>query len=146
MSPVSTVVWLVLGLALIGAELLTLDFILVMLGVAALVAGLAALLSAPFWLTALVFAGVSVLLLLLVRPVAKRHFEVKERLQGADLLPGRKAVVVNAVHAQGGQVRMDGELWAARPHVREHHLIAGTPVVVAYVEGVTLHVYPEETS
>lgn len=140
----AAVVWLVLGLALIGAELLTLDFILVMLGIGALVAGLATLLDAPVWLAALVFTGVSVSLLLGLRPVAKRHFEVRGLDQGADLLTGRKAVVVVEVSHDGGQVRMDGELWAARPHIREDQLAPGTHVVVAFVEGVTLHVYPEE--
>lgn len=140
----AAVVWLVLGLALIGAELLTLDFILVMLGIAALVAGLATLLDAPVWLAALVFAGASGLLLLTVRPLAKRHLEVRGLDQGADLLTGRTAVVVVEVSRDGGQVRMDGELWAARPHVREDQLATGTHVVVAYVDGVTLHVYPEE--
>lgn len=138
----SAVVWLVLGLALIGAEVLTVDLVLVMLGVAAFGAAGVAALDGPVWAQLLVFAGGSAALLLGVRPVAKRHLEVRGLAQGADLLSGRVALVIVDITDISGQVRMDGELWAARPYAGGPPVPAGTQVVVAHVEGVTLHVYP----
>jgi len=141
---VGAAVWLVLGLALCAAELLSLDLVLLMLGGAALSTAAAALLtdSLPVQLAVLVAsAGV---LLLGVRPVARRHLEVTALPAGTARLVGRRAVVVLAVTDDSGQVRLDGELWRARPWSGGPGLPVGATVFVAAVEGVTLHVYPEE--
>jgi len=141
---VSAVVWLVLGLALVGAELLTLDLVLVMLGVAALAAAGVAVAGGDLWLQLVTVAASSAGLLLGVRPVARRHLEVRGLAQGADLLEGRHAVVVVEVGEDRGQVRIDGELWRARPYAGGRDLAVGEGVVIAHVDGATLHVYPEE--
>ncbi len=143
----SAVVWLVVGLALLGAELLTLDLVLVMLGAGALAAGGVALAGGGPALQLLALAGTSGVLLLGVRPVAKRHLTRQPALpQGGERLHGRRAVVTAAVTADGGQVRLSGELWRARPYAGGRDLAVGEPVVVAEVSGATLHVYPEELS
>ncbi|CAB4930934.1 unannotated protein [freshwater metagenome] len=141
----SAVVWLVVGLALVAAEALTLDLVLVMLGLAALAAAGVAVLGGGLALQLLAVAGASGVLLLGVRPVVKRHLTAGPALpQGSDRLRGRTAVVVSTVGEAGGQVRMDGELWRAVPYAGGRDLAVGEPCVVAGVEGVTLHVYPEE--
>ncbi len=138
------VLWLVLALALCAGELLTLDLVLLMLGGAALAGAGAALVADAVVVQALV-AGVTGLLLLgLVRPLARRHLEVPGRLSGRARLTGRTALVVEAVTENSGQVRLDGELWRARPWSGGHDVAAGRTVVVASVEGATLHVYPSE--
>jgi membrane protein implicated in regulation of membrane protease activity len=43
-------------------------------------------------------------------------------------------------------VRLDGELWRARAYAGGADVAAGRTVVVASVEGATLHVYPEHLS
>jgi membrane protein implicated in regulation of membrane protease activity len=141
---VPAVLWLVLALALCAGELLTLDLVLLMLGGAALAGGAAALLvdSAPLQVLAAGLAGL--LLLGLVRPAVRRHVEVPGRPSGRARLTGRTALVVQAVTAESGQVRVDGELWRARPWSAGLDVPAGATVVVASVEGATLHVYPSE--
>lgn len=138
------VVWLVVGLALVGAELLTLDLVLVMLGVAALAAAGVAVAGGDLWLQLVTVAAASAGLLLGVRPIAKRHLEVRGLAQGADLMEGRQAVVVAEVGEDRGQVRIDGELWRARPYAGGRDIAVGEGVVIAHVDGATLHVYPEE--
>jgi len=141
---VPAVLWLVLALALCAGELLTLDLVLLMLGGAALAGAGAALLVDPVAVQALVAGLTAVLLLGLVRPVARRHLEVPGRLTGRARLTGRTALVVEPVTEHTGQVRLDGELWRARPWSGGFDVPAGSTVVVASVEGATLHVYPSE--
>lgn len=139
------IVWLVLGVALIAAETLTLDLVLIMFGVAALLAGGAALLGAGLTVQLLVLAAGSAVGLLGVRPTVKRHLSQGPDLpQGSDRLVGHPATVVQEVTEGAGQVRLDGELWRARPYAGLPDIPAGTAVHVASVSGVTLYVYPQE--
>ena len=138
------VVWLVAGLALLGAELLTLDLLLLMLGFAALVTAGAALVIDPFALQLVVFRAFSGQLLVGVRPFARRALEVRALPSGNDRLVGRRATVVETVGPDAGQVRLDGELWRARPYLGGPEIPAQSAAVVAAVEGATLRVYPAD--
>ncbi len=137
------VLWLLLAVALCAGEIFTLDLVLLMLAGAALAGGAAALVTGGVPLQAAAAAVTAVVLLVLVRPLVRRHLEVPALLSGAARLTGRTALVVQPVSATGGQVRLDGELWRARP-IGGLDVAAGRTVVVASVEGATLHVYPEE--
>ncbi len=140
-----TVVWLVLGVALIAAEMLTLDLVLVMVGTAALLAAGSAALGAGLTVQLLVLAAGSAVGLLGVRPPVKRHLNQGPDLpQGSDRLVGHPATVVEEITEGTGQVRLDGELWRARPYAGLPDIPAGTAVSVASVSGVTLYVYPQE--
>ncbi len=138
-------VWLLIAVGLAVGEVFTLDLVLLMLAGAALAGGGAALLTDSLAVQALA-AGVTGLVLLgLVRPVVRRHLEVPAALpSGGDRLRGRTATVIEAVTADSGQVRVDGELWRARPWSGCPDVSQGSTVVVAAVEGATLQVYPEE--
>lgn len=142
---VPAVVWLVVGLGLCGAELLTLDLILVMLGGAALVTAGGALALPGIAAQVVLFVGASLVLLGGVRPVAKRHLTSAPALpHGADRLRGRMATVIEQVGPDSGQVRLDGELWRARPMTAGLDAAPGVHVIVSEVQGATLLVYPEE--
>lgn len=140
----SAAVWLVIGLLLCAAELLTLDLVLLMLGTAALVTAGAALVTASLPLQLVVLAGSAGALLVLVRPVARRHLAVAALPSGRDRLRGRAVTVVQEVADDSGQVRLDGELWRARPYAGGPPVAVGRTAVVGAVEGATLFVYPEE--
>lgn len=141
---VSAGVWLVLGLVLCAAEVLTLDLVLLMLGTAALVTAAAALATSSLPLQLAVLAGTAGVLLVAVRPVARRHLESPALPAGRERLRGRTVLVVQEVADDTGQVRLDGELWRARPYAGGAPVPAGSTAVVGAVEGATLFVYPEE--
>ena len=138
------VVWLVIGLLLCAAEVLTLDLVLLMLGTAALATAGAALLTDALAVQLVVLIGTGAALLVLVRPVARRHLEVPALPSGGERLRGRPVLVVQEVGDDAGQVRLDGELWRARPYAGGPAVPAGRTAVVGAVEGATLYVYPEE--
>lgn len=137
--------WLLVAVLLCAGEVFTLDLVLLMLGGAALAAAGTALLTDELVPQLVVMGATALVLLAVVRPVARRSLEVQAALpHGAARLQGRRAVVVQHVDERGGQVRLDGELWRALPYAGGADLPSGTTAVVASVEGATLLVYPEE--
>ena len=142
--------WLLVGAGLVVAEVLTLTVVLGLLGLAALAAALVALLGGPLLLQALAFAGSSAALLVYARPAAQRMLSRGDDASGtrtdARMLTGSSALVVERVSDDTGQVRLNGELWRARPYAGGPPVEVGTTVDVAAVEGATLLVYSADLS
>lgn len=136
-------VWLLAGIGLVVAEMFTLTIVLGLLGAAALVTAAAAFLGAPALVQGLVFAGSSVALLAFARPPMQRMLLAGDDGSHTDAraLTGSTAMVVEKVTDLTGQVRLNGELWRARPYAGTGPIDAGLPVSVAAVEGATLLVY-----
>lgn len=135
--------WLVLGLGLIVTEAFTLTLVLGMFGVGALAAAAVAFAGAPVAAQVAAFSVTSVAMLLLVRPPLRNALD-KGGADGrtdARALAGSSVLVVERVDDDGGQVRLHGELWRARPYAGGPALEVGAAVCVAAVEGATLLVY-----
>lgn len=130
--------WLIAGVVLVAAEVISGDLVLLMLGVAALGAAGAAALGAPLAVDAAVFAALSLGLVLLARPALKRRL-----MRGADLrtnaeaLIGKKALVEATVDSAGGLVLIDGQSWSARPLGEDEVIRAGETVTVMDISGAT---------
>ena len=139
--------WLLwVGAAIVAGllEMLSLDFVFTMLVGGALAAAGTAALDGPFTAQVIVFAVVSGLLLVLVRPPMKRWAERRVPFQptNAGALVGRKAITLTEVTTSGGQVKLAGEVWTARaapgslplePHSIAHVVaIDGATAVVEY--------------
>src|SRR3954466_11542911 len=98
-------------------ELFSLDLVLLMLAAGAIVGMVGALAGLAVWAQVLAAVAASLAALLLVRPnVVRRLHSGPDLVLGHDALVGRTAVVVQEVSSQGGQVRIGGELWTARPY------------------------------
>jgi membrane protein implicated in regulation of membrane protease activity len=138
------VFWMVVAGALMLAELLTLTFVLGLFSLAALAAGIGALLGLPLVGELGVFGATSGLLWWLIRPLERMHRRQPALPTGTAALPGRKGLVTQEVTAHSGRVKLGGESWAARPLTPDLVLPAGTHVSVAEVDGATLVVFPEE--
>lgn len=133
-------IWLLVGVVLIGAEFVSGELFLVMLGGGALAAAGGAALGLGVVGSAGLFAVVSVLLLLAVRPAAKRKLQERmgplERYQ--DRFVGSAAEVVQRVDGGGGQVRIGGELWSARSLDGAEVLEEGATATVLQVTGAAV--------
>ena len=136
--------WLVLILAFLVIEMLTLDFTFLMLSIGGL-AGLGAdLLGAPVWLQVIVAAAVAAVLVLVLRPPLLRRLRRGEdpALSNIDALVGLTGTVVSTVSGHGGQVKLsNGDLWTARAETGE--LDPGTRVRVSRIEGATAVVHAQ---
>lgn len=141
---VPALLWLLAGVALIAAEVLSGEFVLVMLGIAAFGAAGASALGVPLVLDAVVFAALGLGLIFLARPALKRRVLVQRELRtNVDALIGKEAVVESAVDSQQGQVRMDGELWSARAFDETQVMQVGETVTVMQISGATAVVWSE---
>lgn len=139
----TALIWLIAGVALAAAEALTGDFVLLMLGGAALAtAGVSAATDLPVWADALVFALASLVLVLGVRPALRRRYSNPPALpMGVEALSGKQALVLEDVHAQAGRVKIGGEVWTARPLDETEKYEAGSTVTVMQIDGATAVVW-----
>jgi membrane protein implicated in regulation of membrane protease activity len=139
-------VWLGLAVGLGVLELFSLDLILLMLAAGAIVGMVAAVIGLEGWVQVLAAVAASVAALGLVRPsVVKRLHAGPTLVLGHDALVGKTAVVVEQVSSQGGQVRIGGELWTARPYDDDAVIELGAKVDVFQIKGATamVHKVPE---
>ena len=132
-------IWLIAALVLAGAEVLTGDLFLLMLGGGALAAAATNwLFGLPIWVDGLVFLIVSVLLLMGVRPVLrKRLIGVKGLPEPMKALEGKSALVLERVARHEGQVKLDGQVWTARPLNDDDIYQPGDHVTVVHIDGAT---------
>ncbi|MEU0496363.1 NfeD family protein [Mycobacterium sp. NPDC006124] len=136
-------IWLVAALALAGAEALTGDLFLLMLSGGALsAAGVSAVFGGPVWVDGVVFAAVSILLLLAVRPALRRRFTAGTGLpEPMKALEGQGALVLDKVARHEGQVKLDGQVWTARPLDDDDVYEPGEHVTVVRIDGATAVVF-----
>jgi membrane protein implicated in regulation of membrane protease activity len=144
------IVWLVFILVCVIIELLTLDFTFLMIA-AGSVAGLGAnLLDWEWWVQILAAAVVSMLLLLLIRPVLLRAMaRQSEAVPPSNIaaLIGMGGRVASTVGDLGGLVKLDnGETWTAHlsPGQQLEPIDPGNRVRVLAIEGSTAYVAPSE--
>ena len=109
--------------------------------VGALAAMLAAFLGAEIWLQVVVFAAVSVVCLLLLRPILKKYIEPKKVRTNVDALIGSQGVVLEKIDniAGTGRVKLGGMEWTARS-VTGEIIEEGTVIQVEKIEGVKVFV------
>ncbi|MEU6185479.1 NfeD family protein [Nocardia sp. NPDC047038] len=139
----AAIFWLVAGILLAAAEMLTGDLTLLMLGVAALgTAGVSAAADTSIVADAVVFAVISAVLLLGVRPIIRRRYGTPPPTPtNVDALPGKTALVLEQVAAHSGQVKLNGEVWTARPMDTTEVYEPGTTVYVMKIDGATAVVW-----
>ncbi|SFB28235.1 NfeD family protein [Cellulomonas marina] len=137
--------WWMGGAALLAVvEVLSLDLVLIMFAGGAVAGGIAAAFGAPLSVQVLVAAVSSVVLLTTLRPLLLRHLRDRVPLQETNVaaLVGRPALALSAVDADGGRVKIHGEVWSARLD-GPGELPADAPAVVLRIEGATAVVAPD---
>lgn len=140
----AALIWFVAALALIAAEVLSGDFVLLMLGLGGLLGAGSALVSDNVYIQVAVFAVASVGLLGVVRPALKKRFlSGPDHKTNADALIGAHAVVLSTVDLQGGQVKLGGDVWSARSFIEGQVLEPGARVTVVEIAGATAVVSAE---
>jgi membrane protein implicated in regulation of membrane protease activity len=136
------VLWVILAALLAVGEVLTLSFVLGLLAVAALAAGIVGVLGGGLVVQFLVFIAASIASIALIRPLAKRHLRTPAQLRtGTAALVGAKGVVLERVDDLNGRVKIGGETWTARAYMDGQVIEPGTRVEVAKIEGATALVY-----
>lgn len=140
------VLWLVLGVALVIAEIFTTGFVLLWFGVGALAAALAGLAGLGYPIQFLIFFAVSIGLTAASRTIFVNLFsrpdQSSELKVGAAALPGQIGTVVTSSSGalNEGAVKVFGSTWTAYPAEGELPLEAGDRVVVERLQGASIYV------
>ena len=145
MDQISWILWLLLGIGLIIAEIFTLGFFLFWFGIAAILAALAAFVGVPFAGQFAIFAVVSIALTAMSRTIFARylpHHEGTSVKMGVDALPGQIGTVTSPSKGalQEGAVKVYGSTWTAFPVDGETALVEGEKVEVVSVKGSSIYV------
>ncbi len=138
--------WVGLAVLLGALELFSLDLILLMLAGGAILGMVAAIIGLPVVAQVLVALAGSVAALALVRPsVVKRLQGGPTLVLGHDALVGRQALVIERVTAHGGQIKVGGDIWTARPYDEDLVIEPGATVDIFQIKGATalVHQVPE---
>jgi membrane protein implicated in regulation of membrane protease activity len=134
--------WLILAGVLVVGEVMSLGLVLGLIALGAFVAAAVALAGGPLALQLIAFAGGSVALLWLVRPIARAHLRTPRAIRtGTAALLGSRALVLERIDAHGGRVKIGGEVWSARAYDETQVIEPGTTVEVMKIEGATALVY-----
>lgn len=137
--------WFTIAALLGVGELLSMDFVLLMVAVGLTAGGVAALLSATVPLQILVAVVISMGTLVFVRPsIVRKLHHGPELTTGHANLVGKSAMVIEEITSQAGQVKLAGEVWTARPYDDSLVIPAGSTVDVFEIRGATAVVFPVE--
>lgn len=141
------IAWIVVGVALIIAEIFTLGFVLFWFGIGALAAALAAMVGFGLPVQFAVFAGISIGLTIMSRTLFSKylpHHDGPEIKMGVDSLPGQIGTVTSQSSGalNEGAVRVYGSVWTAFPADEDIKLIQGEKVEVVSVKGSSIYVKP----
>ena len=139
------ILWTILGIFLIIAEIFTLGFVLFWFGIGAFAAVLTSWMGFGFGLQFLVFAVVSVALTVMSRKIFANFYEHGDQNSiktGIDTLPGQIGTVT--LGSKGalneGAVKVYGSTWTAFPADSSTLLFEGEKVEVVRVEGSSIYV------
>jgi len=136
------VIWLIVAAALAVGEVATLGLVLGFVAVGAVIAAAVALFTDSVAVEIIAFIVGALALLGLLRPVATRHLRTPHALRtGTAALVGARALVLERVDAQGGRVKIGGEVWSARSFDETQVIEPGATVEVFKIEGATALVY-----
>ena len=130
--------WMIAAGVLAVGEIFTLSFFLGPIAVAAVAAAIVSLVGAGMGIQWIVFIAVSLASLAVLRPIARRHLRTPGQIRtGTAALVGSRAVVLDRVDGDGGQVKIGGEVWSARSFDEDHVFEEGARVEVLQIKGAT---------
>ena len=139
------VIWLIITVVMSVIELMTMGLVTIWFAAGSVVALLLSLIGAPMWLQIAAFLVVSVVVLILVRPIAMTHFNNRLKKTNIDAIIGRKLIAktdIDNLHGTG-KVDMDGSTWLAASNIDNIVIKAGEEVKVVEVRGAKLIVERE---
>ena len=139
-----TIVWLAAAVILGIAEAATTLLTCIWFALGAVAAMIVALFGGALWLQILIFAVVSLICVLALRPLAKTKLGGAQKIAtNADRLIGQEAIVTETIDnvAGTGAASVGGTVWTARG-VTPVPIAEGRRVWIQRIEGVKLIVSP----
>lgn len=141
MMSFAPIIWLILVILMIVVEVATYQLVAVWFALGAAVALIVSLFDLSTTVQILVFVIVSLIALVLSRPMVKKLQSAPKEKTNADRIIGQTAKVLQPITPdQKGRVEVDGQDWAAAAQNKGDSFAAGEDVTIIRIEGVTLYV------
>lgn len=138
--------WLLMAAIFIVIELVTLGLTTIWFAGGAFIAAIAGALGANLVIQVILFLVVSIVLLVLTRPLAVKHLDSNIEKTNTEALIGQTAVVIQEINnIEGvGQAKVNGMDWTARAKKEDEIIPVGTNVTIVEISGVKLIVEVEK--
>lgn len=136
----AVVCWLLLAAIFIVAEIISLGLTTIWFAGGAFVAAIAGLAGANVVVQVVLFVVVSLALVVLTRPIAKKYLDVNTEKTNVEALVGMNAYVLEEINnVQGsGRAKVNGMEWTARSIEDSVVIPAGIQAKIVEVSGVKL--------
>ncbi|CAM3903772.1 hypothetical protein BAQ48_03110 [Bacillus luti] len=136
------VIWFIIAGILFIAEMLSITFYMLWLGIGAVVGGLIALFAPDALFLQVVVGGiVSLTLTFFTKRISKNFREAKGFTDTVDMLVGKRVIVMQAITSEeNGIVKVDGDTWTA---IADDPIDVGEKVVVIKRHSTILQVKKE---
>ena len=130
--------WLIVMVVMLAVEAAAPGLVSVWFAVGALAALVSAVCKAAVWLQVVIFVGVSVLALVLTKPLVRKYVNGKAQPTNADMILGKECIVREAIDniAETGAISAGGKIWTARSTDDSVKIPEGVYVSVVRIEGV----------
>lgn len=132
-------VWVIAIVAFAIFEGITAQLVSIWFVAGSVAALIATVCGAPIWLQVVLFFAVSLVVLVLVRPMIKKQLQGSIQKTNADRCVGQDGIVTEEINnlLPTGQVKTDGQVWTARSS--DNRIIPKDSVVtVERIDGVKL--------
>lgn len=141
-----TIVWLGIFVILLIIEILTMGLTTIWFAGGALAAFGAGIIGFGLVVQVVVFIIVSVLLLVLTRPLAVKYFNQERQKTNAESLIGQQALVIEDIDTlqSVGRVEVNGQEWSAKTDEANGKIEKNRVVVIDGIQGVKLIVRDKE--
>ena len=141
-----TIYWLAIFVILLIIEIVTMGLTTIWFAGGALAAMAAGLIGFGTGIQILVFLVVSILLLVLTRPIAVRYFNQERQKTNAESLIGQQALVLEDIDTlqSAGLVEVRGQEWSAKTDEPNGRIAKNKVVVIEGIQGVKLIVREKE--
>lgn len=138
--------WLIIFIILLVIEIFTMGLTTIWFAGGALAAFLIGVIGFGIKVQMVVFLAVSILLLILTRPVVVKYFNRERQKTNAESLIGARAYVLEDIDTMKavGRVEIRGQEWSAKTDEPDGKIAKDTVVVVEGIQGVKLIVREEE--
>ena len=140
---ISSLVWLILLIAFVVVEALTVSLVSIWFAAGAVAALIVSGFTSSWLVQFAVFAVVSAVALAATRPLVKKYINSLTQPTNADMLIGQECLVTEDIDNLTGRgaVTVGGKVWTARAE-HDAPIAAGTTATVLRIEGVKLIVTP----
>ncbi len=138
--------WIIVMIACIVIEGLTMGIATIWFAVGALVAAVAYSLGAGLAIQIVVFLVVSIILLIFTRPIVSKYLKIGKTRTNAEGLIGERAKVISKINNLNneGSVQIKGQIWSARSLYEDLEIEKDAVVYIKRIEGVKLIVSKDE--